>query len=223
MTQRCCISFLRTMLHGQSAGGGDGAPPLTIQQRSALASAQMRLGTHVGKILKKKIYVNSVGGGGAAGAGGGKGLAELHFRSSFRVFGARPVEMSNGFVMKGREMKVSLKNERERSEARRASSEARRGEPGAKRAWSEASLERSEPRAKRASSEASLERSEPRAKRASNEKLKKGRITGSTVTSTYRGCRRSYLNTAAISAKRIFLFEGVQGRSRSAEWHTTPM
>jgi len=49
-----------------------------------------------------------------------------------------------------------------------------------------------------------------------SEKLKKGRISGSTVTPTYRSFRRCELDTVASSARRIFLCEGVvQGRSRS--------
>ena len=47
-------------------------------------------------------------------------------------------------------------------------------------------------------------------------KLKKRRITESTVSPTYGGFRRSKLDTVAGSSKSIFMCEGVvQGRSRS--------
>ena len=46
---------------------------------------------------------------------------------------------------------------------------------------------------------------------AKRKKLKKGRITGSTVTPTYGSFRRSDLNTAAGSARRIFLRGGCSG------------
>ena len=54
------------------------------------------------------------------------------------------------------------------------------------------------------------------------QKLKKGRITGSTVTPSYGGFRRPDLNTAASSARRIFLRKAkaiFQGRSRSGAWN----
>ena len=51
-------------------------------------------------------------------------------------------------------------------------------------------------------------------------KKKKRRITESSVTPSYGGFRRSDLNTAAGSARLIFLRKTiVQGRSRSGEWH----
>ena len=95
--ERCCISFLRTMLAHKASS------LLTIRQRSNLAKEQMRLGAFVDGIIVKKIYVNSI-------SGNEKKSRKLcfdngiHFESSFKEFIARPTEMNRSFVVTGREI-----------------------------------------------------------------------------------------------------------------------